>query len=67
MLARWSLGRADVAVAIERAVGAALDGGWRTPDLARASDTTDGLVVVGTTAFATAVIERLDVGSGVAA
>ena len=32
MLARWSLGRADVAVAIERAVGAALDGGWRTPD-----------------------------------
>ena len=67
MLARWSLGRADVAVAIERAVGAALGAGWRTPDLARESDTTDGLVVVGTTAFATAVIERLDVGSGVAA
>jgi 3-isopropylmalate dehydrogenase len=67
MLARWSLGRADAAVAIERAVGAALDDGWRTPDLARESDTTDGLVVVGTTAFATAVIERLGVGSGVAA
>ena len=67
MLARWSLGRADVAVAIEGAVAAALDAGWRTPDLARESDTTDGLVVVGTTAFASAVIERLDVGSGVAA
>ena len=67
MLARWSLGRADVAVAIEGAVSAALDAGWRTPDLARESDTTDGLVVVGTTAFATAVIERLGVGSGVAA
>ncbi|HEU5204509.1 MAG TPA: 3-isopropylmalate dehydrogenase [Candidatus Limnocylindrales bacterium] len=67
MLARWSLGRADVAVAIDGAVSAALDDGWRTPDLARESDTTDGLVVVGTTAFATAVIERLDVGSGVAA
>jgi len=67
MLARWSLGRADVADAIEAAVAAALEAGWRTPDLARESDTTDGLVVVGTTAFATAVIERLDVGSGVPA
>ena len=67
MLARWSLGRADAAVAIEAAVAAALDEGWRTPDLARESDTTDGLVVVGTTAFATAVVERLGVGSGVAA
>ena len=67
MLARWSLGRADVAVAIEGAVAAALDAGWRTPDLARESDTSDGLGVVGTTAFASAVIERLDVGSGGAA
>ena len=67
MLARWSFGRADVAVAIEGAVSAALDDGWRTPDLARESNTTDGLVVVGTTAFATAVIERLDVASGVTA
>jgi len=67
MLARWSLGRADVAVAVEGAVSAALSDGWRTPDLARETDTTDGLVVVGTTAFATAVIERLGVGSGVAA
>jgi 3-isopropylmalate dehydrogenase len=67
MLARWSLGRADVAVAIEEAVSAALDAGWRTPDLARESDSTDGLVVVGTTAFATAVIERLGVASEVPA
>jgi 3-isopropylmalate dehydrogenase len=67
MLARWSLGRADVAGAIEGAVAAALDAGWRTPDLARESDTTDGLVVVGTTSFATAVIDRLAVASGVTA
>ena len=67
MLARWSLGRADVAVAIEGAVAAALDDGWRTPDLARETDTTDGLVVVGTTAFATAVVERLGAVSGVTA
>jgi len=59
MLARWSLGRDDVADAIEAAVAAALDAGWRTADLADASDPDDGLVVVGTTAFATAVIERL--------
>ena len=67
MLARWSLGRADVAAAIEGAVHAALDAGWRTPDLARESDTTDGLVVVGTTAFATAVIERLGAAAEVPA
>jgi 3-isopropylmalate dehydrogenase len=34
MLARWSLGREDVASAIERAVGDALDEGLRTADLA---------------------------------
>jgi 3-isopropylmalate dehydrogenase len=67
MLARGSLGRADVAGAIEGAVHAALDAGWRTPDLARESDTSDGLVVVGTTAFATAVIERLGAATGVPA
>jgi 3-isopropylmalate dehydrogenase len=64
MLARWSLGRADVADAIETAVSGALADGWRTPDLAREADTTDGLVVVGTIGFATAVIERLGVASG---
>ena len=67
MLARWSLGRDDVARAIEGAVAEALDAGWRTADLADASDPDDGLVVVGTTAFATAVIERLGVPSEVSA
>ena len=67
MLLRWSLGRADAADAVEAAVARALDDGWRTGDLADASNPDDGLVVVGTTAFATAVIERLDVGSGVPA
>ncbi len=50
---------------IEQAVSAALDDGWRTGDLADSRDGDDGLVVVGTTAFATAVIEQL--GEGVPA
>ncbi|MBA2700462.1 MAG: 3-isopropylmalate dehydrogenase [Chloroflexi bacterium] len=59
MLLRWSLGREDAASAIETAVGAALDAGWRTSDLADADDPGDGLVVVGTRALATAVIDQL--------
>jgi 3-isopropylmalate dehydrogenase len=59
MLLRLSLGRADAADAVEAAVSGALDDGWRTGDLADASNPDDGLVVVGTTAFATAVIDRL--------
>ncbi len=59
MLLRLSLGRDDAAGAVERAVAAALDDDWRTPDLADSRDVDDGLVVVGTTAMATAVIERL--------
>jgi len=62
MLLRLSLGRDDAATLIERAVSDALDAGWRTSDLADARDDDDGLVVVGTTAFATAVIEQLDAG-----
>jgi 3-isopropylmalate dehydrogenase len=62
MLLRISLGRDDAAAAVEDAVSAALEDGWRTGDLADPSVTDDGLVVVGTTAFATAVIERLAVG-----
>ncbi len=38
---------------------AALDDGWRTGDLADPANPDDGLVVVGTTAFATAVIDAL--------
>jgi 3-isopropylmalate dehydrogenase len=60
MLLRTSLGRDDAAVAVEAAVRGALDDGWRTADLADAADGADGLVVVGTTAFATAVIEALE-------
>ncbi len=58
MLLRLSLGRADAAEAIEAAVSAALDDGWRTADLANPADPDDGLVVVGTTAMASAVIDR---------
>jgi 3-isopropylmalate dehydrogenase len=65
MLLRLSLGREDAAAAIEAAVAKALDDGWRTGDLADPADTRDGLVVVGTTAFATAVVDAL--GTAVAA
>jgi 3-isopropylmalate dehydrogenase len=62
MLLRMSLGREDAAAAIEAAVSRALDDGWRTVDLADPADQRDGLVVVGTTAFATAVLDQLEVG-----
>ena len=65
MLLRLSLGREDAAAAIEAAVGAALDDGWRTTDLADPADERDGLVVVGTTAFATAVVDQLEAAAGV--
>ncbi len=63
MLLRW---RDDAAVAVEAAVAGALDDGWRTPDLADPADAHDGLVVVGTTGMATAIVERLAVGAEVA-
>ena len=44
----------------------ALDDGWRTADLADPADPADGLVVVGTTGFATAVVEALEPAPGVA-
>jgi 3-isopropylmalate dehydrogenase len=66
MLLRMSLGREEAATAIEAAVGAALDDGWRTADLADAADQHDGLVVVGTTAFASAVVDQLEAAAGVA-
>lgn len=62
MLLRLSLGRDDAATAIEAAVSNALDDGWRTGDLADARDGQDGLVVVGTIALGTAVIEALEAG-----
>jgi 3-isopropylmalate dehydrogenase len=67
MLLRMSLGRDDAASAIESAVSRAIDDGWRTADLADPADQRDGLVVVGTTAFATAVVEALAAPAGVTA
>jgi 3-isopropylmalate dehydrogenase len=64
MLLRTSLGRADAADAIERAVAGALHDGWRTADLAAPAD---GLTVVGTSGFATAVIDALGAGARVGA
>jgi len=63
MLLRTSLGQPDAAAAIERSVTQALADGWRTADLADPTDPTDGLVVVGTTGFATAVVEALAAGA----
>ncbi len=60
MMLRLSLGLDEAATAIETAVSDALDRGWRTGDLADPYDPDDGLVVVGTTGFATAVIESLE-------
>lgn len=62
MLLRLSLGRDDAAAAIEAAVTAALDAGYRTGDLAGAGDR-DRLQVVGTAAFARAVVDALAAGA----
>ena len=59
MLLRLSLGRAEAAEAIEAAVNAALDAGWRTVDIGAAGKPRDRLQVVGTTAFTSAVVEAL--------
>jgi 3-isopropylmalate dehydrogenase len=55
-----SFRRKDVSEAIEAAVSRAIDEGWRTADLADPANPDDGLVVVGTTGMATAVIEALE-------
>jgi 3-isopropylmalate dehydrogenase len=55
-----SFKRPDVSGAIEDAVSRALADGWRTADLADPANPDDGLVVVGTTGMATAVIEALE-------
>jgi 3-isopropylmalate dehydrogenase len=62
MLFRWSLGREDVAVAVENAVAAALDSGARTGDLA-----TDGARTLGTRAMAEVIAGRVAAGAEVAA
>jgi 3-isopropylmalate dehydrogenase len=60
MLMFHSFRRTDVSQAIEAAVSQAISEGWRTADLADPADQDDGLVVVGTTGMATAVIEALE-------
>ena len=67
MMLRTSLGRADAADAVEAAVAATIDAGRRTADLADPAGRDDGIVVVGTTDFATAVVEALEAAAGVAA
>ena len=67
MLLRTSLGQAGAADAVEAAVSRALDDGWRTADLVDPADPADALRVVGTTAFATEVIEALGAGARVTA
>jgi 3-isopropylmalate dehydrogenase len=54
MLARWSLGREDVAAAIETAVSDTLDDGLRTADLA-----TPGTDAASTTEMTDAIVARL--------
>jgi 3-isopropylmalate dehydrogenase len=63
MLLRLSLGRADAAAAVEAAVNATLDAGWRTSDIATAGQPHQRLEVVGTAAFASAVADRLATGA----
>jgi 3-isopropylmalate dehydrogenase len=64
MLFRWSLGREDVAAAIEAAVAATLDSGARTGDL---GDTVAGVTTIGTRAMAEAIAGRVAAGAVVAA
>jgi 3-isopropylmalate dehydrogenase len=61
MLCRWSLGRADVASAIEAAVGSALDDGYRTPDLVPGgvAATGSGVRIVGGGEMASVVAAHL--------
>jgi 3-isopropylmalate dehydrogenase len=63
MLLRWSLGQDAAADAIERAVTAALTGGYRTPDLLVAGNA-DGLSPVGTQAMGDAVMAALEAAVG---
>jgi 3-isopropylmalate dehydrogenase len=63
MLVRRSLGRPDVAEAVEHAVATTLDAGWRTGDIATAGGPDERLRVVGTVAFAGAVVDALTAGA----
>jgi len=60
MLLRWSLGRGDAAAAVEAAVGAALDDGFRTADLwPRDPAAAERCTRVGTVGMAEAITGRI--------
>ncbi len=59
MLMRTSLGRDDVAEAIEAAVSAAIDDGFRTADLVPAESDVGGLRRVGTRRMTEAIVDRI--------
>jgi 3-isopropylmalate dehydrogenase len=63
MLLRWSLGQADAAAAIEKAVADTLAAGYRTPDLVAATGDQPGTKKVGTQAMADAVVAALQAGA----
>jgi 3-isopropylmalate dehydrogenase len=65
MLCRWSLGREDAATAIEHAVAATIEAGYRTADLMPAAPD-PALRLVGTHGMAEAIVGRLT-RTGVAA
>jgi 3-isopropylmalate dehydrogenase len=60
MLLRWSLGQTAAAEAIEAAVTATLEAGYRTPDLVAATGEQPGTRKVGTQAMADAVVAALE-------
>ena len=68
MLLRWSLGEADAAAALEAAVAAALDDGYRTRDLLPGGDieaaAAAGLTIVGTTGMTAAIVDRIAAEGG---
>ena len=60
MLLRWSLGRADAAAAVEAAVGATLDDGFRTADLwPRDPAVAERCTRMGTVGMADAIVGRI--------
>jgi 3-isopropylmalate dehydrogenase len=61
MLARWSLGREDVASSIEAAVARTLDDGFRTADLAPPGGTSTGTTPISTQAMTQAIVDRIDI------
>jgi 3-isopropylmalate dehydrogenase len=64
MLLRWSLGETSAAEAIEAAVAATLESGYRTPDLVAAVGEQPGTRRVGTQTMADAVVEALQTAGG---